>query len=751
MAFLITAVCTFTGVYSQTSGFDLAVGDVVHQRFKATRRVENKVATERNQRDAEQNALDLQPIRQKDSTVVEQIEKQLYDLFTRLDEIRITYAEEQIIASETASPVPTPAPVTTPSSSGESRTNAVDLPEADPTVTHAVTEFSSDVLINDELVTPVVPSAKVEYTESGEPLMPGSAMDQIDDLQLTISDAHTRILLGMDNEHFQILKDSIITVLEAVMDQGVQEIDAKTQVNIQDQFGAMDITSEMRNIGFQILSSYIKPNFIIDQEATAASRKVTAGQYTRVYLQEGQTIVDEGQILSQEAYEILLELGMISNGLKQDILPNISALALEAVLFALCAVYISMFNKSQITNQKEGALLFTIYTIAIIAIRFLQDVPSQFMPILIFTMLVAMLIDLRLGVTLNIFITIIAMLITAGGLDTFIFYIASGLTVSLLSKYTTERSHIFIVGILTSVINFVLMFSIAFFFRRAYSSELLVEGGYAAINGIFTVILCLGSLPFWEVFFGIITNIKLLDLTNPTNPLLRRMTLEAPGTYHHSLLVANLAETAAYDVGADPNLTRVGGYYHDIGKLKAPRFFSENQLSENPHDTLSPRESAQIIISHITYGLELADKYKLPKRVKDFISQHHGTTLIQYFYCKAKDSHSEGDGDLREEDYRYPYEKPQSKETAILMLADTVEAAVRSMIKTVKDFDEVEAAIRRLIRNKLDDGQLLESQLSIKDLDTAALAFCRVFKGMYHVRIAYPKLELPSADKPGVV
>jgi putative nucleotidyltransferase with HDIG domain len=216
--------------------------------------------------------------------------------------------------------------------------------------------------------------------------------------------------------------------------------------------------------------------------------------------------------------------------------------------------------------------------------------------------------------------------------------------------------------------------------------------------------------------------------------------MEAPGTYHHSLVVANLAETAAYDIGADANLTRVGGYYHDIGKLKYPQFFAENQLGVNPHDNLDPRESVQMIINHVRFGIEMAAEYKLPSAVTDFIIMHHGTTLIQFFYHKAKEQCKEGET-LNEADFRYPFVIPQNKETGILMLADTCEAAVRAMIKEVKDFGEVEKNIRRLIRMKLDDGQLEESGLTVGDLEKIAKAFVRVFRGMYHERVKYPEEE----------
>jgi hypothetical protein len=231
-----------------------------------------------------------------------------------------------------------------------------------------------------------------------------------------------------------------------------------------------------------------------------------------------------------------------------------------------------------------------------------------------------------------------------------------------------------------------------------------------------------------------------LELTNPNNALLRRLIIEAPGTYHHSIIVANLAETGAYDIGANPALARVGGYYHDVGKLNYPLLFVENQAGENPHDHMDPYTSAGVIIGHISDGLDISAKGKLPRQIRDFIETHHGCSLIKIFYAKAK---AEDEG-ADEGDFRYPHKKPDSREAAIVMLADTVEAAVRSMIPTGKTMDEVQEFITKLVREKLDDGQLRDSTLTIRDLDTVVSAFMRVFRGMYHERIPYPAEEKPK-------
>jgi len=226
-----------------------------------------------------------------------------------------------------------------------------------------------------------------------------------------------------------------------------------------------------------------------------------------------------------------------------------------------------------------------------------------------------------------------------------------------------------------------------------------------------------------------------MELARPTHPLLRELLLKAPGTYHHSILVSNMAEEAAGRIGADALLARVGAYYHDVGKITRPYFFVDNQVEGvNVHERLDPRTSAQIVISHVKDGLDLAKKYRLPSKVRDFIPQHHGTSLATYFYQQARES--EGD-EVNEEDFRYPGPKPQTKETAIVMLADNCEAAVRA--ERPASLEEIEELVRKVIGNKVLAGQLDECDLTLRDLDEIRSAFVSILEGVFHPRIKYPE------------
>jgi hypothetical protein len=506
------------------------------------------------------------------------------------------------------------------------------------------------------------------------------------------------------------------------------------------------------DIVYQIVSRHVRPNNFIDYAETERRRIEDENNYVRAVVLAGERVVSAGERLTERSFRILEDLGYIGGEsdwrttLRDAIIPLSGMFALTAALFLAVLMYLYFYRPTIASTQKEAALLFILYVLTLALIWVLREQSYSFLPLLIFPMLVSVLIDRRSAIMLSISFVLIGYFIVDGSLPYLLFYSISSILVCLLSRYTTQRSKIILVGFLVTVIQFTLSIAIVFVLERNLAmndlQEHLTTAGFAAINGLLTVIICVGSLPFWEALFGVVTPIKLLDLTNPTNLLLRRLTIEAPGTYHHALMVANLAESAAYDIGANSHAARVGGYYHDVGKLKFPHFFTENINGENPHEHLEPHNSAGLIVSHVTYGLTLAAQYRLPQFVRDIIREHHGTSLIQYFYVKAKET----DPSVTEEDYRYPYSIPQTRESACVMLADTVEAAVRSMMPKLKSPEEVEKAIRDLVRQKLNDGQLANSELSIKDLDTIVASFARVLKSAHHERIPYPKLETEILD-----
>jgi len=352
---------------------------------------------------------------------------------------------------------------------------------------------------------------------------------------------------------------------------------------------------------------------------------------------------------------------------------------------------------------------------------------------------------LELSLLMTLAISIVTASITGNHLHLGVLFFVSGLISSILVLNARRRMTIIRAGFLAGILQAMLLFFIDIFWvvpKEVYYFS------YATLffNGLASSIIALGVLPLFEYLFNTITNISLLELADFNHPLLQRMILEAPGTYHHSLIVGNLSEAACGAIGANALLARIGAYYHDIGKLEKPEYFSENQnIFASKHDTLTPSMSKLVITSHTKDGVELAKKYKLNQSIINFIRQHHGKSLVYFFYRRALESLEE-DQDIKEEGFRYPGPKPDSKETAVVMLADSVEAATRALKEPSPS--KISEVVHKIINNKFIDGQLDECELTLKDLEKIAAVFIRLLGGIYHSRINYPeKLKGESNNK----
>jgi putative nucleotidyltransferase with HDIG domain len=278
--------------------------------------------------------------------------------------------------------------------------------------------------------------------------------------------------------------------------------------------------------------------------------------------------------------------------------------------------------------------------------------------------------------------------------------------------------------------------------NRTDPNTLLMTLLFTIINGIICAIITIGVMPIFETLFGILTPFRLLELSNPNRDILKRLMLEAPGTYHHSILVGNLAETAAHDIGADNVLARVASFYHDIGKLERPYYYKENQIAgENPHDMIPPQVSAGILKQHVSHGLILAKKHKLPEEIQRIIVSHHGTTIIKYFYHLEQQKNADADY----KPFTYDGPKPETREEVIVMLADSVEAAVRTLDNPTKP--AVRALVDKIVDQKREEAQLDKSDITLKELECVKDSFMKVLSGIFHERIAYPEVELPQRGK----
>ena len=507
-------------------------------------------------------------------------------------------------------------------------------------------------------------------------------------------------------------------------------------------------SSDLKTMAGVILSAAVEPNLIVDEAAVEAAKEEKRAEVDEVLIRKNQKIVDEGEIITQEIYDKLVALNLVSEtGLEGSLMPLLGSLVITGMLFAALYLFFLWGKGNILLKPNEIRMLFTIYMMMVLLIRILAKLTVfTIIPVGLFAMLVSLLVGRRMALWLNALFCIIGCFIFNGDVQFLMYALISGTFAALIIQKTDKRSHLIPAALGMAAVDFVTTISLGFFFGEGYSAELLFQGGIGAVTGLLSMIVAVGSLPFWENTFEANTPLRLMELTNPNNELLRKLMIEAPGTYHHSLIVANLAETAVYDIGGNTALARAGAYYHDVGKLRYPQFFAENQSGHNPHDELPPEKSAKIITGHTKGGLELAERYKLPPVVRDMIVEHHGNSLVKFFYFKALKLY--GAENVNEADYRYQGRIPSSRESAVVMLADTVEAAVRSMLGHGKTMEEAEAAVKNLMKDKLDDGQLNNSGLTLNELETIRLAFLKVFHGMYHERVSYPEQkEIQEAAK----
>lgn len=366
-----------------------------------------------------------------------------------------------------------------------------------------------------------------------------------------------------------------------------------------------------------------------------------------------------------------------------------------------------------------------------------SQLSPYFLPISVITMLVVLLFqDLELSLVFGVGLSVFAGLIYGGDLYLTTVLLIGSILSSLFVWQARRRSKIITAGFVVGIAQALCVLT----FFSHHGIRLVSLFRFCSIpffNGLIAAFLVAGLLPVFEFMFKLVTNISLLELADFNHPLLKRLVLEAPGTYHHSLMVGNMAEMAAEGVGANALLTRVGAYYHDIGKLEKPEYFSENQdRCSSKHENLSASMSKLVIMGHVKTGVELAQKNRLNHEIIDFINQHHGTSLVYYFYRKALEA-TEDSESVKEEVFRYPGPKPQTRETAIVLLADSVEAACRSL----EDPSAARIAdlVHKIINNKFIDGQLDACDLTLRDLDKISTTFIHILGAFYHSRIDYPE------------
>ncbi|GLB58246.1 HD family phosphohydrolase [Cytobacillus sp. NCCP-133] len=569
-----------------------------------------------------------------------------------------------------------------------------------------------------------------------------------EDVTREVSDDVFLALLQAKKGELSIAKDLTVTAINKIMN---SEIPAEQVENskkrVEEELRFTSLNSDLKQAAIELGRYAIYQNRFYDPVATEEMRQQAVESIEPVKILQGQIIVEENQLISRDIYRQLELVGLLDS--VNSIQPFVGLSLI--ILIALSAFYYYFHELNAQSELKQSYLLlfslvFVLSLLLMKVISFFQDSDyseiGYIFPAAMGAMLIKILIDEKLALFFTIIMAICGSIIFNEGITgTFqftagIYIICSGLAAILFLSKQNRRSKILQAGMFVSAVNIIVIFSLLFLRNGHYDT---VEYGFylviALISGISSAVLTIGLLPYFEAGFGILSTMRLIELSNPNHPLLRKILTEAPGTYHHSVMVANLSESACEAIGANGLLARVGCYYHDIGKTKRPQFFIENQVNiENPHDRLPPQTSKNIIIAHAVDGAEMLKKHKMPKEIVDIAEQHHGTTLLKYFYHKAKQNGLE----VKEEDYRYPGPKGQSKESAIIGIADSVEAAVRSMSHPTTE--QIEGLVRNIISDRLQDGQLNECDLTLKELETVSHSFCETLNGIFHSRIEYPEM-----------
>jgi len=484
-----------------------------------------------------------------------------------------------------------------------------------------------------------------------------------------------------------------------------------------------------------IAQALLQPNFIFNVRETDKRKQsaITSIEPVRETVKKGQVMVRRGDVVTAEQIHAMEEVGLSKRHVSEVRVFGLAIFVLTIMLLVLGYLYKFAYPIYQ--NDVQLFLLGLILLVTLLLGKAAHNYSDFVAPMAAGALLTAILIDGRVGIIVSVILSLLFGIIAEYNLRA----VSTTLIGSMMGVYSVSKmAHGYSLtkaGILIAVINF-LMISATGFIEELDAAQILTQSMLGILSGIGAVVITTGILPYLENVFNITTPLKLLDLAQPNHPLLQRLLLDAPGTYHHSIMLGNLAETAADRIGADPVTVRVGAYYHDIGKIKRPYFFVENQVgNENPHDKIAPSLSTLIITSHIKDGVELCRDYKIPQVIVDIVKQHHGTMLVSYFYKRATENdHSEC---IVEADFRYEGPRPQTKEAALIMLADACEAAVRSIGKP--NANRIEATVRRLIKERLHDGQLDECNLTLHDLNVIGDVFIRVLSSMFHKRIEYPE------------
>ncbi len=687
LAILVLCVFGIVAIAITPKSYDLQVGSVPEENITAPREVEDTAATDALKKRAREA---VSPVYSKDGAETVTMQEKIQAYYEEIDQVR-NHAFVQLDAVS-------------------SQWEAAGQIGPAPTIEMVLTEAF--------------------YQELNQ-LMP----EQVDNETLH------QLLLATDAQ-WQTAKNQATESSNAAFENGVGE-DAVvlTRDGVQKQLEALDVPDVCKQMAMKPIIKYLNANLLYDEDATEEARDKAENDVTPVVYKKGQVIVKSGEEVTEDQFAVLQILGMVAGGFNAPL--YIGALL---VVLLLTAMGVHLIREQDPDIESKTLLMggICIVFVLLAALLVIRTNPG-FVPVCFVAMTMSMVVNAHTGMVLgNLTSALVGVMALVAGATSQVAFavLLSGMAGSTacakLADRCKSRVRILGCGLVAGAAGGAVYICMGLLMGNAFLTILqsvLVSLAVALVASM----VCLGSTPIWEQGFKILTPMKLMELCNPTNPLLHRLSMEAPGTYHHSIMVGNLAEAAAEAVGANPLLARAAAYYHDVGKLKAPAFYAENQPQDmpNPHDKLTPLESVQIIRNHTIDGERMILEAGIAPEIARIARQHHGTTLMYYFYNKARENDPNVDPSL----FRHNGGKPTTREAALIMLADATEAATRAGGAT----GDYKRTMEKIIQQRYDDGQLDLVNFTFQDLNTIAREFESVLRGMYHQRIQYPDVRLKRA------
>ncbi|MBO4884438.1 MAG: HDIG domain-containing protein [Clostridia bacterium] len=571
---------------------------------------------------------------------------------------------------------------------------------------------------------------------------------------LELAEEDVGLLLSLDEETFAALRSSVMGIADELLASRVAEGgENEARVKLERELDNSGLFSDAAvDLAGRAAAACLRPNMLIDQETTDLNRQKAADSVEPVVYLKGRNIVRSGEIITRAQIAMLESLGMLKGNRSIDVLMYVGVALLAFLVLLMLAIYMITYEQEILRDARRTGLLCVILIVTCGICMVSQSLNQFLVPVALGVMLTTLLLKSRLALIVNLALGALSGLMNSGVSGSFatsliivmMTSIVSGPLCIALIRNKTQRVVVLLAGLMVCLSNMLTTLAVGLI-TETNTANVLSWALWSGGSGLLSGVLCMGLQPLLEWVFNLVTPAKLMELSNPNHPLIRRMILEASGTYHHSIIVANLAEAAADAIGANGLLARVGAYYHDVGKLKRPMYFKENQIGDNPHDRTDPMVSAAILTAYPSDGVALAEKFRMPQPILDIIQQHHGDTPVIYFYDRCLKQN--GAENVNIDDFRYPGPRPQTREAAVVMLADTIEAAARTAPD--RSSEALETLIRKLIRDKIDDGQLNESPMTMVDIEKATKAFVMVLSGVFHQRVEYPDMKIPPKKERG--